>query len=227
MSGFSYPEWIGEIYPKGTKRNAMLAAYATIFPTVEINMTFRRLPLEKTMDKWRDGVPESFRVAMKAFQIITHWRRLVDTDDNVKEFMDLARRLGERLGPVLFQVPATMKFDADVLSTFGASLPTDTFAFEPRDASFLEPQAIDTLRANKLVLCLNDDLFDPATYQVTGPVAYFRFHRNNYSPEDLAERAAMVRALADNGTDVYAFFAHEDNPESVRPALSFLELLGL
>ena len=227
MSGFSYPEWIGEIYPKGTKRQLMLAAYAEIFPAVEINMTFRRLPAEGTVDKWRDAVPESFRFAMKAFQIITHWRRLVDTEDNVKEFMDLAHRLEGRLGPVLFQVPATMKFDAAVIDAFGASLPTDAlWAFEPREPSFLEADALDTLERHSLALCLNDDVFDPGRYRATAGFAYFRFHRDFYTDDDLEQRAEIVRTIAEGGTDVYVFFAHEDNPDSVRPALSFRELVS-
>jgi uncharacterized protein YecE (DUF72 family) len=228
MSGFSYPEWIGEIYPKGTKRNAMLAAYANVFPTVEINMSFRRLPAETTMDKWRDAVPDTFRFTMKAYQIITHWRRLVDVGDNVTEFMDLARRLGPRLGAVLFQIPATLKFDAALLDGFGPTLPADTaYAFEPRDESFLTDEAKGSLRRNGLALCLNDDLFQPTSYEVTGPVAYFRFHREQpYSHVELESRAERVKWIAKQGTDVYVFFSHEDNPESVRPALRFQELVN-
>lgn len=55
---------------------------------------------------------------------------------------------------------------------------------------------------------------------MTGPVAYFRFHQSSVGADDLAERADIVRRIASEGTDVYAFFAHEDNPESVRPALA-------
>jgi uncharacterized protein YecE (DUF72 family) len=227
MSGFSYPEWIGDVYPKGTKRSGMLTAFAEIFNAVEINMSFRRTPEESTIDRWREAVPESFRFTMKANQLITHWRRLVDVADDVSEFVGRASRLGERLGAVLFQLPPTLKFDAGVIDAFASSLPSGhTYAFEPRDASFLTPEATEVLRKHGLALCLNDDLFDPKRYATTGSIAYFRFHRDTYSSDDIAERASLVRAITEQGTDAYVFFAHEDNPQSVRPALSMKELLA-
>jgi uncharacterized protein YecE (DUF72 family) len=226
MSGFSYPEWIGEIYPKGTTRKAMLSAYAEIFDAVEINMSFRRTPEESTVDRWRDAVPETFRFTMKANQLITHWRRLVDVGQDVAEFVERASRLGERLGAVLFQVPATMKFDAGLIDAFGSSLPSGyAYAFEPRDASFLTEEAAEVFRRHSIALCLNDDLFDPTTYTTTAPFAYFRFHRDSYDASDVTQRVSLLRTLAADGTSAYAFYAHEDNPDSVKPALQTLELL--
>lgn len=227
MSGFSYPEWIGNVYPKGTRRNAMLTAYSQIFNAVEINMSFRRTPEESTIDRWRDAVAETFRFTMKANQVITHYKRLVDVAQDVSDFLERARRLGERLGPVLFQVPPNMKFDTAVMDAFSASLPPgSTYAFEPRDASFLTDEAGELLRKRGLTLCLNDDLFDPSAYRLTGPVGYFRFHRDFYDADAIAERASLVRSIANDGKDVYVFFAHEDNPQSVKPALAMKEALG-
>jgi uncharacterized protein YecE (DUF72 family) len=227
MSGFSYPEWIGDVYPAGTKRTAMLGEYAKIFNAVEINMTFRRRPQEPTLERWRDAVPDHFRFAMKANQQITHWRRLANVGDIVREFVDRARSLGDKLGPILFQVPANLKFDADLVASFGESLPPGrTYAFEPRDASYMTDEAKKALRARGIALCLNDDLFDPSEYATTGTLAYLRFHRDAYDADDLDERASLVIMLASEGIDVYAFFAHEDNPDSVRPALRFRELVA-
>ncbi|MGH2760327.1 MAG: DUF72 domain-containing protein [Actinomycetota bacterium] len=226
MSGFSYPEWIGKIYPPGTKRARMLSAYAEIFDAVEINMSFRRTPEESTVDRWRDAVPETFRFTMKANQLITHWRRLVDVGDALSEFVERAGRLGERLGAILFQVPATLKFDAAVIDSFGSSLPLGyAYAFEPRDGSFLTHEATALFRKHGIALCLNDDLFDPTTYTTTAPIAYFRFHRDGYSADDINQRVSLLRRLAEEGTSVYAFYAHENNPDSVEPALQTLELL--
>lgn len=227
MSGFSYKEWVGDFYPLRTKREDMLAYYSSRFGAVEINMTFRRQPPETTMPKWREAVNEEFRFTLKANQLITHWRRLVDVSADVSEFVKFARTLGERLGPVLFQVPPTLQFDAGVLDTFCAELPPGgLYAFEPRHESFAGSDVDDVLRRHGVARCLNDALFDPQTYRVTAPVAYFRFHRERYETSDIAERASIVRAMADGGADVYAFFAHEDNPESVRPALALQEQVG-
>lgn len=225
MSGFSYPEWVGDFYPSGTKREAMLGFYATRFPTVEINMTFRRQAAEKTIDRWREAVGGDFRFTMKAHQRITHWKRLVDVGEDVGYFCERVRALGERLGPILFQTPPSLGFDAGVLGAFCASLPPGyTYAFEPRHESF--GGAGEVFHRHGVAGCCNDDLHDVAAYRVTGPVAYFRFHRSSYGPDELAERAEIVKRIASEGTDVYAYFAHEDDPESVRPALAFQELCG-
>lgn len=224
MSGFSYPEWIGEVYPEGTKRDGMLALYARIFGVVEINMSFRRTPLETTIAKWRDAVPEHFRFGMKAHQRITHWKKLVDVADDVGIFVEACQGLGTKLGPVLFQVPPSLEFDSGLIDAFGASLvPGCTYAFEPRHESFLAAEALDALHRHGMSLCLNDDFFEPARYALTGTFAYFRFHRDVYEPGDLEARAKLVKELAAQ-TDVWAIFQHEDNPESVKPALRFLEL---
>jgi uncharacterized protein YecE (DUF72 family) len=225
MSGFSYPEWIGEIYPVGTKRKGMLAEYAKIFPAVEINTSFRRTPIETTIATWRDTVPDGFVFSMKANQRITHWKRLVDAADDLAEFVTTSQGLRDRLGPVLFQTPPNLPFDEGVIDAFCSGLvPGCRYALEPRHDSFMTPAAHETLRRHGLALCLNDDLFDPEGYAVTGPFAYFRFHKELYEPGDLEARAAIARRLASD-VDVYAFFAHEDNPDSVRPALRFQELV--
>jgi uncharacterized protein YecE (DUF72 family) len=144
MSGFSYPEWIGDVYPAGTKREAMLGEYAKIFNAVEINMSFRRTPQESTIDRWRDTVPEGFRFTMKANQRITHWKKLADVAEDVGYFVERAGRMGERLGSVLFQIPPSLTFDRGLIDSFGASLrPGYVYALEPRDASFLGDEAKD------------------------------------------------------------------------------------
>jgi uncharacterized protein YecE (DUF72 family) len=227
MSGFSYPEWIGEVYPPGTKRAAMLTEYANIFRAVEINMTFRRTPELKTIDRWRDAVDPEFRFAMKANQLITHWRRLVDVGTDVAEFMTLARGMGEKLGPVLFQVSTKLQFDPSILDAFCTTLPAGSqYAFEPRHESFKGDEVDRILARHGVARCLNDELFEPDTYRVTSSFAYFRFHRAGYTPDELAARAELVRRLSTEGVDVYAIFAHEDNPDSVRPALRMKELVA-
>jgi uncharacterized protein YecE (DUF72 family) len=226
MSGFSYPEWIGDFYPPKTRREAMLAYYSTRFPAVEINMTFRRDVQQPTIERWRDAVGEDFRFTFKANARITHFRRLVDVGDVVAAFLDTLKPMGTRLGAVLFQTHPNLKFDASVLESFCASLPSGpAYAFEPRHESFQASEVDNVLRRHGVARCLNDDLFDPKAYRVTGPIAYFRFHRDTYSPRDIAERASIVGAIADEGTDVYVFYAHEDNPDSVKPALQTQKLL--
>jgi uncharacterized protein YecE (DUF72 family) len=226
MSGFSYPEWVGDFYPPKTKREQMLAYYSTRFEAVEVNMTFRRRIDAKTVERWRESVGEGFRFTFKANAGITHYRRLVDAGEAVAMFLDALKPMGSRTGPVLFQTREDMVFDAGVVQSFCESLPEGwMYAFEPRHDSFNAPHVDDLFRRHGIARCLNDDVFDSIDYRPTAPFAYFRFHRVGYSANDLDRRADLVRSLAAAGADVYAFFAHEDNPESVRPALAFRELV--
>jgi uncharacterized protein YecE (DUF72 family) len=147
MSGFSYPEWIGDFYPPKTRREAMLAYYSTRFPAVEINMTFRRDVQQPTIERWRDAVGEDFRFTFKANARITHFRRLVDVGDVVAAFLDTLKPMGTRLGAVLFQTHPNLKFDASVLESFCASLPSGpAYAFEPRHESFQASEVDNVLR---------------------------------------------------------------------------------
>lgn len=225
MSGFSYPEWVGTFYPEGTKREQMLGRYAERFGAVEINMTFRRMPRVSTLGTWRDAVPEGFRFALKAHQRITHRKRLVDTADDVADFLRTSRTLGERLGPILFQTPPSLRLDARQLDAFFATLPpVAAWAFEPRHRSFTGPDVDALLQAHRVARCLNDELFDPQTYVRTAPIAYFRLRRDDYDTDALAALARLARAIADEGTDVYAFFKHEGGHGLVDTALRFQDL---
>src|SRR5262245_62986609 len=86
-SGFSYDQWKhGVFYPEGLKNREMLSYYASRFPSVEINYTFRRFPTEKSLTTWRELTPEAFRFTLKANQRITHFRRLAAVDDDVRDF---------------------------------------------------------------------------------------------------------------------------------------------
>jgi uncharacterized protein YecE (DUF72 family) len=224
MSGFSYPEWVGDFYPPKTKREQMLSHYSTRFAAVEINMTFRRRIDAKTVERWRDAVGEDFRFTFKANAGITHYRRLVDAGEAVALFLDALTPMGARAGPVLFQTREDMPFKADVVEAFCAALPSGwAYAFEPRHESFNNADVDALFERHGIARCLNDDVFDSLDYTVTAPFSYFRFHRVAYSAEDLEQRAQLVRSA---GSDAYVFFAHEDNPESVRPALRFQELVA-
>ena len=101
-SGFSYDQWKhGVFYPEGLKNREMLSYYASRFPSVEINYTFRRYPTQKSLETWKAETPEGFRFTLKANQRITHWKRLADVDQDVRDFLELGRLLGDRLGTVL------------------------------------------------------------------------------------------------------------------------------
>jgi uncharacterized protein YecE (DUF72 family) len=104
-SGYNYPEWRGTFYPEKFPTARMLPYYAERFGTVEVNYTFYRTPSAKTIAGWNAETPAGFCFALKAPQRITHFARLRDVDEPLRYFLDLARSLGPKLGPVLFQLP--------------------------------------------------------------------------------------------------------------------------
>ncbi|MBC8165026.1 MAG: DUF72 domain-containing protein, partial [Bryobacteraceae bacterium] len=123
-------------------------------------------------------------------------------------------RIVGRLGPVLFQLPPTLKFDPELLKSFNALLPDDVrFAFEFRHSSWLDAPIYDILTSRGICLCLaeSDKLVVPHVF--TAPFVYFRLRKPDYSPEETAEISMRVSALAAEGKDVYLYFKHEDSPE--------------
>jgi uncharacterized protein YecE (DUF72 family) len=108
-SGFQYAEWKGNFYPEDLPAAKMLPFYAEHLSTTEINYTFHRIPAPKTIDNWSALTPGSFRFALKAPQKITHWSKLRECADTLRYFYDVVSALGEKLGPVLFQLPKSLK----------------------------------------------------------------------------------------------------------------------
>ncbi|MFD0853080.1 DUF72 domain-containing protein, partial [Actinomadura adrarensis] len=103
-SGWQYADWRDVLYPKGVPQRLWLERYAEVFPTVENNGAFYRLPKRETFESWRDRTPEWFVMAVKASRYLTHVRRLKEPEEPVARLMGVARGLGSRLGPILLQL---------------------------------------------------------------------------------------------------------------------------
>jgi uncharacterized protein YecE (DUF72 family) len=117
-SGYAFKEWKGGFYPKELKDDGMLGYYASKFPAVEINNTFYRLPKQNVLLDWAAQVPDTFTFALKASQRITHYARLKEEcADTVDFLLKNTESLGDRLGPILFQLPPNMKKDTKAGST--------------------------------------------------------------------------------------------------------------
>ena len=126
-SGYSFKEWKGTFYPEDTKPEGMLAFYSSRLPTVEINNTFYRMPGISMLENWKAITPEAFRFAIKAPRRITHMARLKaeSSADSVGYLYQNLAVLGEKRGPVLFQLPPNLKKDLPRLQSF---LPLRGFA---------------------------------------------------------------------------------------------------
>jgi uncharacterized protein YecE (DUF72 family) len=222
-SGYNYDAWRGSFYPEDLSAKKMLAYYAEKFDTVEINYSFYRRPTAKILEGWAAQVPERFRFALKAWQRITHQKRLRDCADLVESFADAARALGQRLAPILYQLPPNLKADLPLLRDFLHQLPRDLrAAFEFRHASWFTDETHEALRAAGAALCIaeSEELATPPVR--TTEFGYLRLRRLDYDAAALARWAEFARAFAG---DVFVYFKHEDEARGPAFAKEFIPLL--
>jgi uncharacterized protein YecE (DUF72 family) len=219
-SGFSYPAWRGSFYPEKLSTAKMLAYYAGKLDAVEINNTFYRMPRPALLERWAAETPPTFRFALKSPRSITHMRRLVGADDAVARLAKEARALGDRLGPILFQLPANLRKDLGVLEAFlstWASLPGGLrAAFEFRHESWLADDVYAALARHDAALCVADSEELATPLVATARWGYLRLRRQDYGKAALRRWAERLKTQRFD--DVFVFFKHE--AEGAGPALA-------
>ncbi len=209
-SGLSYKEWLGSFYPQRLPGNKMLAYYAARFPTVEINYTFRAMPRPAMLAGWGAQTPEDFRFALKASQRITHLARLRNVEADLDRFVEATAVLGDKLGPVLFQLPPGFKRDVPLIKEFLLLLNERIrAAFEFRDKTWFEDSVFEALRGSRAALCIaeSDKLSTPI--ERTAPYVYVRLRNQFYDDESLGSWAERLRRFAADGAEVYAYLKHD------------------
>lgn len=165
------------MYPSGLPSDQWLEFYAQRFGAVEINHSFYRLPEAETLGAWGDAVPKDFLFAVKASRYITHMKKLKDAGDAARRFLERVETLGDRLGPVLFQLPARWKSNPGRLREFLAELPGGhRFAFEFRDPTWFEPRVYGVLAEAGAALCIFDLAGETSPKEVTSELVYVRLH---------------------------------------------------
>ena len=228
-SGWAYPSWKPDFYPAKLAQKKFLSHYATQLNTVEVNFTFRQLVKESTIQNWIQETPGQFRLGIKAHQVITHIKRLKETEDFVPRFLATIEPLAVagKLGPVLFQLPPNLKADAVLLKDFLALLPrTLPAAFEFRNESWFVDSTWNVLKSHGIALCVAETEERTTPDVVTGPFVYYRFRKPNYTQE---ERGSMVARIGEHiaaGRDVFAYFKHEETPEGALFAVELLRDAG-
>lgn len=216
-SGYSYPAWRGTFYPERLPARAMLAFYATHFSTVEINATFYRMPAEATVRGWAAAVPADFLFALKAPQRITHLGRLLNVDEPLRHFCDLARALGERRGPILFQLPPSFRKDVGRLADLLARIPPDLrVAVEFRHPSWFADDVYAVLARRDVALCVADTEKGTTPDVETAAWGYLRLRDAGYSDDELTAWAARV--ARPRWRDAFVYFKHEESGRG--PALA-------
>ncbi len=232
-SGWQYRHWRGRFYPRNLPVDRWLEHYAESFDTVELNNSFYRLPEADAFAAWAGRVPSDFRFAVKASRYLTHLKRLRDPAEPLDRLWGRAKRLGDHIGPMLYQLPPRWHFDAERLRTFLAAVPRRRAqAIEFRDRSWYAPQAMELLAKGPVALCLHDMPGSASPRRPIGRMAYVRFHgpsgwyRGGYSPQFLAAWADRLVDWADRGLPVYAYFNNDIGGHAVSDAARLRELVA-
>jgi len=226
-SGWHYDHWRTRFYPEKLAKPKWLEFYASNFTTVELNNSFYKLPSEAAFAAWRDSSPANFTFAVKVSRFITHIKRLRDTAEAVDKFISRAQILGEKLGPLLYQLPPNMHRDDERLESFLSILPQGMkHVFEFRHQSWLEEPVFRILHKYNIGLCVFDMPSLSCPLVTTADFAYIRFHGSTglywscYSDEELADWAKRLADLAVNLKAVYIYFNNDAEAFAVRNAVT-------
>ena len=228
--GFSYSHWRGVFYPQGLPQGRWLEYYAQRFNAVEINNSFYRLPSTDQFKAWAGRTPPGFVFAVKASRFITHVRRLKAVDNSVATMFSRMEGLGEKLGPVLYQLPPDFQRDDAVLEEFVSVLPAGfKHVVEFRNDTWHDQHVLDLLRHHGVALCIHDHGGSASPVEATAGFAYLRLHgpegvATGYTEQELTGWARALGALA-AGPSAYAFFNNDDGGHAVRNAADFALLL--
>ena len=231
-SGWVYRHWREVFYPPKLPQSRWLEHYTQHFSTVELNNSFYRLPTQKAFCRWRETSPDGFVYAVKVSRFITHIKRLKDVDEPVETFISRARVLGEKLGPLLYQLPPNMQRNDERLEGFLSLLPQGLrHVVEFRHQSWMDEGVFDMLRKHNVGLCVFDmpDLSCPLV--ATADFAYIRFHGATglyyscYSDEELEDWAGRIAALAKGLDAAYIYFNNDAEAHAVRNAQTLREKL--
>ena len=224
-SGWVYKHWRGLLYPEGLPQRLWFQRYAENFDTVEINASFYRLPLPTTFDGWREKAPDDFRYAVKVNRFVTHLKKLVGVEEELALFIELARKLGPALGPLLYQLPPSLKLDIQRLENFLKLIPSDVGnVFEFRNASWYVPEVYALLDSYGASFCVHDMPGSKSERVAVGPLAYVRFHGGQgkywgrYSDEGLLGWTDWILDQSRAGRAVWCYFNNDIHGHAIHDA---------
>ncbi|HKV32466.1 MAG TPA: DUF72 domain-containing protein [Candidatus Dormibacteraeota bacterium] len=231
-SGWSYPHWRKLFYPDKMPAREHFAFYAQHFNTVELNNSFYRQPPREQFEAWREQAPPGFLFAVKGSRYVTHIKRLAVEKTSIDLVVDAAVGLGDKLGPILFQLQANFHLDLQRLGHFVAMLPAGVrFTLEFRHDSWLVPAVFDLLRAHRIALCIPDHPKMPKSLEITSDFTYIRMH---LPPRGLAYGRSALEPWANRvgdwrrgGLDVFVYFNNDMEGHAVSDAQALVSLVGV
>ena len=230
-SGYSYTHWREVFYPKGLPQERWLAHYAKEFDTVELNVTFYRLPKPAMFETWRNRTPPRFRFAVKGWRMITHRKLIRDCDEQLKVFFGNAAALEKKLAVVLWQLPPQLRMDAARLARFLDSARAASAvrqAVEFRDSSWHCREVFDVLSERNISICLSDKPDSKIEDELTADFVYVRRHgpggeyTGAYTAATMKRLARSAQSWASDGKDVFIYFNNDYAGQAVKNARQVL-----
>ncbi len=237
-SGWSYDDWIGKFYPRDIKRSEWIRFLAKYFNTVELNMSFYRFPFKNMLKGWRNKLPDGFQMTMKANRRITHYKKLKQVDDLLKQFYGLTSILEDRIGCILFQTPPSFKKTDQSIETLVSFLNImdheQKNVIEFRHSSWWDEEVYQILKKNKVAFCTVSGLNMVSDVVVTADFAYFRFHGpeeayvSKYSEKELEQWAEKIKLTIEKSKlqQIYCYFNNDVEGHAVEDALKLKQFLG-
>jgi uncharacterized protein YecE (DUF72 family) len=210
-----------------------LDVYTRHFRTVELNNSFYRLPPESAVETWRDSTPADFRFAMKGSRFLTHMKKLSDPAKGIQRFMERADLLGNKLGPIVFQLPPNWELNLPRLEGFLEALPKrHRYAFELRNETWRTEAVYKVLRRHNAAFCIYELAGYQTDYTITASFTYVRLHgpdgayAGSYDRSKLREWAARIRKWERDLRAIYVYFDNDQQGFAVKNAQELQEMVG-
>jgi uncharacterized protein YecE (DUF72 family) len=232
-SGWQYRHWKKIFYPDNLRRADWLTYYAGVFPSVEVNASFYKLPEAADIQKWCACTPAEFRFSVKAPRSITHFKKLKNCESQLQTLLGRMEAFGQRLGPVLFQLPPRWRCNPRRLESFLWMLPRDqSFAFEFRDPSWHQEEVYALLADHGAAFCIFD--LDGVTTPLVAPgkFVYVRLHgprsayTGNYRAPTLRTWSGRALGWRRHKKDSYVYFDNDDRGYAVKNARRLLGMMA-
>ena len=235
-SGWNYKHWHGDFYPAEVKQNKWLEYYAEKFKCVELNVTFYRLPNEKTFENWYNRTPDDFKFIIKASRIITHRKRLSNPEESMPAFLQNISILKEKLGPVLFQLPPFFVRNNLLLENFLVYVNKQDVVkvkpvFEFRHTSWINSGTFEILKNQKAAFCFSGYGEMGIELPLTADFVYLRRHgtesfaTGSYSDRELAGESGKIKKWLEDGKEVYVFFNNDIGGHAPKNAETLYEFI--
>ena len=238
-SGYNYPHWWNNVfYPSDLPQKKWLEFYAQSFNTVELNVSFYRLPTKEVFQSWYKRTPKKFSFSVKGSRFITHIKRLKDCREPLSLLLDHASPLKEKLGSMLWQLPPRFRFQKERLEQFCVLLSTlpraklFRHAFEFRDESWFCQEAFRMLEESNFALCMAHGSGLPLIETATSDFVYLRLHGgevlygSNYSDKELKQWAEKVRNWRRKRKIIFVYFNNDAYGFAIKNALLLKKMIS-